>query len=47
MEERRLGPVVGLGTWNTFETDEALAREVVDGAFRAGTRLYDTCVLYT
>ena len=22
MEERRLGPVVGLGTWNTFDSDE-------------------------
>jgi diketogulonate reductase-like aldo/keto reductase len=46
MEERRLGPVVGLGTWNTFESDEALAHEVVDGAFRAGTRLYDTSPMY-
>ncbi len=23
MEERRLGPVVGLGTWNTFGGDAA------------------------
>jgi diketogulonate reductase-like aldo/keto reductase len=46
MEERRLGPVVGLGTWNTFETDEALAHEIVDSAFRAGTRLYDTSPMY-
>jgi hypothetical protein len=28
MEERRLGPVVGLGTWNTFDRDAELAREV-------------------
>ena len=27
MEERRLGPVVGLGTWNTFDRDERAARE--------------------
>ena len=25
MEERRLGPVVGLGTYGTFGADEALA----------------------
>jgi diketogulonate reductase-like aldo/keto reductase len=46
MEERRLGPVVGLGTWNTFETDAALAREVVDAAFAAGTRLFDSSPMY-
>ena len=32
MEERRLGPVVGLGTWNTFDADASLAREVVGSA---------------
>ena len=26
MEERRLGPVVGLGTWNTFPRIESLCR---------------------
>lgn len=26
MEERRLGPVVGLGAWNTLEADAELAR---------------------
>ena len=46
MEERRLGPVVGLGTWNTFDTDDRLAREVVDSAFAAGTRLFDTSPMY-
>jgi diketogulonate reductase-like aldo/keto reductase len=46
MEERRLGPVVGLGTWNTFETDEVLARKVVGSAFRAGTTIYDTSPMY-
>ena len=46
MEERRLGPVVGLGTWNTFNSDAALARTVVDAAFTAGTRLVDSSPLY-
>lgn len=46
MEERRLGPVVGLGTWNTFGTDERVARAVVESAFAAGTRLVDTSPMY-
>ena len=46
MEERRLGPVVGLGTWNTFDRDAALAREVVAAAFDAGTRLVDSSPMY-
>jgi diketogulonate reductase-like aldo/keto reductase len=46
MEERRLGPVLGLGTWNTFDHDAALAREVVDAAFEAGTRLVDSSPMY-
>jgi diketogulonate reductase-like aldo/keto reductase len=46
MEERRLGPVVGLGTWNTFEGDERLARDVVGAAFAAGTRCLDTSPMY-
>ena len=40
MEQRRLGPVVGLGTWNTFADDAARAREVVTAALdgrRQGT----------
>ena len=36
MEERRLGPVVGLGTWNTFGGDGGLPRDVVGTAFGAG-----------
>ena len=36
MEERRLGPVVGLGTWNTFAGDGELARVVVSAALDAG-----------
>lgn len=46
MDERRLGPVVGLGTWNTFDTDARLAREVVDAAFDGGTRFVDTSPMY-
>jgi diketogulonate reductase-like aldo/keto reductase len=46
METRRLGPVVGLGTWNTFGSDACLAREVVDAAFAAGTRLVDSSPMY-
>ena len=36
MEERGLGPVVGLGTWKTFGGDADLARSVVEAAFEAG-----------
>jgi diketogulonate reductase-like aldo/keto reductase len=46
MEERRLGPVVGLGTWNTFGSDEALAGEVVGAALAAGTTLIDSSPMY-
>jgi diketogulonate reductase-like aldo/keto reductase len=46
MEERRLGPVVGLGTWNTFGDDARLAGEVVGAAVDAGTRLVDSSPMY-
>jgi diketogulonate reductase-like aldo/keto reductase len=46
MEERRLGPVVGLGTWNTFGGDHELARDVVGAALGAGTRLFDSSPMY-
>jgi diketogulonate reductase-like aldo/keto reductase len=46
MEERRLGPVVGLGTWNTFASDARLAGEVVGAAFGVGTRLVDSSPMY-
>ena len=46
MEERRLGPVVGLGTWRTFEGDAALARRVVDAALEAGSSVVDTSPMY-
>jgi diketogulonate reductase-like aldo/keto reductase len=46
MDERRLGPVVGLGTWNTFDGDVALAREVVTAALDAGCRVFDSSPMY-
>jgi diketogulonate reductase-like aldo/keto reductase len=46
MDERRLGPVVGLGTWNTFGGDAGLARQVVSAAFEGGTRLFDSSPMY-
>ncbi len=46
MEERRLGPVVGLGTWNTFRGDAGLARAVTDAALAAGSRCFDTSPMY-
>lgn len=46
MEERRLGPVVGLGTWNTFGDNAGLAMSVVDGALGAGVRFFDSAPMY-
>ncbi|HEY2374185.1 MAG TPA: aldo/keto reductase [Gaiellaceae bacterium] len=46
MEERRLGSVVGLGTWRTFGGDEATARAVVGSALDAGVRLFDSSPMY-
>ncbi|MDQ3822441.1 MAG: aldo/keto reductase [Actinomycetota bacterium] len=46
MEERRLGPVVGLGTWRTFGGDAALAERVVGAALNAGSPLVDTSPMY-
>jgi diketogulonate reductase-like aldo/keto reductase len=46
IEARRLGPVVGLGTWNTFGSDAANAREVVGAALDAGIRLFDSSPMY-
>jgi diketogulonate reductase-like aldo/keto reductase len=46
MESRRLGPVVGLGTWNTFDTDVETAHAVVDAALDAGVRLFDSSPMY-
>jgi diketogulonate reductase-like aldo/keto reductase len=46
IEERRLGPVVGLGTWNTFGSDAHNAHEVVGAALDAGVRLFDSSPMY-
>ena len=46
MEERKLGPVVGLGTSKTFGGDAELAREVVTAAIESGSRLVDTSPMY-
>jgi aryl-alcohol dehydrogenase-like predicted oxidoreductase len=46
MEERRLGPVVGLGTWDTFGGDAELARSVLDATLASGTRLVDSSPMY-
>jgi diketogulonate reductase-like aldo/keto reductase len=46
MELRRLGSVVGLGTWNTFGGDTELAGSVVGAALDAGTRLFDSSPMY-
>jgi diketogulonate reductase-like aldo/keto reductase len=46
MVERRLGPVIGLGTWQTFGGDPELARELVDAALAAGVRVIDTSPMY-
>ena len=46
MEERRLGPVVGLGTWNTFGGDAQLAQTVVDAALESGAQLFDSSPMY-
>jgi diketogulonate reductase-like aldo/keto reductase len=46
MEARRLGPVVGLGTWNTFDGDVELAGEVVTAALESGCRVFDSSPMY-
>ena len=46
VEKRRLGPVVGLGTYRTFEGDVARARDVVDAALTSGVRSFDSSPMY-
>src|SRR5260370_33665116 len=56
MEQRALGrtglrvPVIGMGTWRTFDVhgDAAKknARSIVDAAFRAGANFFDTSPMY-
>ncbi len=45
-ERRRLGPVVGVGTYATFGGDRRLARDVVEAAVGAGSTLFDTSPMY-
>jgi diketogulonate reductase-like aldo/keto reductase len=46
MDERRLGPVVGLGTYATFDADVEAARSVVGAALGAGTTSFDSSPMY-
>ena len=46
MEQRKLGPVIGLGTSGTFGGDRALAGEVVSSALDSGCRVIDTSPMY-
>jgi diketogulonate reductase-like aldo/keto reductase len=46
VEERRLGPVVGLGTYATFAGDVSRARTVVDAALAVGTTVFDSSPMY-
>ena len=55
MQTRRFGrtgwevPVVGMGTWQTFDVppaEEPRTREVVDAAWEAGTRFFDSSPMY-
>jgi diketogulonate reductase-like aldo/keto reductase len=46
MEERRLGPVIGLGTWKTFGSDAQRTAEVVNAALASGIRLFDSSPMY-
>jgi diketogulonate reductase-like aldo/keto reductase len=46
IEERRLGPVVGLGTWNTFDADVELAEQVAEAEAEVGVRLFGTSPIY-
>jgi diketogulonate reductase-like aldo/keto reductase len=46
VEERRLGAVVGLGTWNTFDGDAELSRDVVGAALEAGCQVIDSSPMY-
>ena len=46
MEQRELGPVVGVGTWDTFGGDDELARDIVSAALAVGVRLFDSSPMY-
>jgi diketogulonate reductase-like aldo/keto reductase len=46
MEARKLGPVVGLGTYRTFEDDLAAAGAVAEAALAAGQGVFDSSPMY-
>ncbi len=46
MEQRRLGPVIGLGTYRTFDGDAATATAVVDAALASGVTTFDSSPMY-
>ena len=46
MDQRQLGPVIGLGTYKTFLDDERLAAEVVGAALDAGATVFDSSPMY-
>jgi diketogulonate reductase-like aldo/keto reductase len=46
MEERWLGPVVGLGTSATFDDDVGLAEQIVGKAIQGGCHVIDTSPMY-
>jgi diketogulonate reductase-like aldo/keto reductase len=46
MEQRQLGPVIGLGTYKTFLDDERRAGEVVGAALGAETTVFDSSPMY-
>jgi diketogulonate reductase-like aldo/keto reductase len=46
VETRRLGAVVGLGTYSTFGGDRERARKVVEAALAAGTAVFDSSPMY-
>jgi diketogulonate reductase-like aldo/keto reductase len=46
IEQRKLGPVVGLGTYGTFDDDADTATRVVGAALDAGATLVDSSPMY-
>jgi diketogulonate reductase-like aldo/keto reductase len=46
VERRRLGPVVGLGTYRTFEGDVSAAHAVVDAVLSVRARVFDSSPMY-
>ena len=46
MDERRLGLVVGLRTYATFEDDKSLATAVIDAALASGSTMFDSSPMY-